>query len=176
MSQQHQLLSYDPQGTHEPLKLLQIFLSEQTTTHHPSTANHPDPAISLDEIFRLGDFLFGPTFESAVTILDASESLISRIVSAPSQRMAYLVTSSGKQPYTKYLCLLPRNNISSNGICYCSCRSFMEKNSRSKYLQPCKHLLALLLLPHVNVTCATLETLTDEEFGRLLVTCGSPTT
>eukprot|EP00977_Amphora_coffeiformis_P025049 scaffold18052_cov175-Amphora_coffeaeformis.AAC.13 len=90
--------------------------------------------------------------------------------------MAYLVTSSGKQPYAKYLCLFPRDTTSPNGICYCSCRSFLEKNSRAKYLQPCKHLLALVLLPHVGVKCATLETLTDEEFGRILVTRGSPAT
>ena len=172
---QHQLLSYDSQGSHEPFKLLQVFLSERTAKHNtPSSTDPVDSAVDFEELFRLGDFLFGATFEGAISILDASASLITRVVSAPSQRMAYLVT--GKQP-SKYLCLLPRGDTASpSGICYCSCRSFLEKNSRAKYLQPCKHLLALFLLPRVGVKCATLETLTDEEFGRLLVTRGSPTT
>lgn len=165
------LSSYDTQsGTHEPLNLLQVFLSRRTA-RLLSDNPHPD---DLDEIFRIGDFLFGSTFEGAISILDESETLITRVVSAPSQRMAYLVTPSGKNDPTKYLCLLPRSVISQNGIHYCSCRSFLEKNSRSSHLQLCKHLLALTLIPHVGVKCATIETITDEEFGRLMVTRGSP--
>ena len=155
---------YEPQsGSHEPLQLWHVFVENR-----PKPANPPD---NLQDIFRVGDLLFGSTLEGALGILDAN--LITRVVSAPSQRMAYLVLpSGGKQVANKYLCLMPHND----GNYYCSCRSFLEKNSRSTSLQLCKHLLALELMPLVGVTCTTMETLTDEEFGRVLVTQAAPPT
>ena len=166
---------YDPQsGSHEPLQLLHVFLSCRMTASDATEQENND----LSDVFRVGDFLFGGTFEGALSILDASLTLVTRVTSAPSQRTAYLVTSSGRQTAT-YLCLIPttskqRNTSPINGVYYCSCRSFMEKNSRTQFTQPCKHLLALVLLPHVGAKCNTIETLTDEEFGRLLVNRGSP--
>lgn len=173
------LPEYDPQsGTHEPLKILQAFLAHHSTTQKGDTD-------SFGSICRVGYDLFGSTFEGAISILDVAETLITRVISAPSQRTAYLVTSSGgKQTTTaKYLCLIPptttttttsrNSSLSSSPVYYCSCRSFLEKNNRSQHLQLCKHLLALALLPHVGgdaVKYNTIETLSDEEFGRLIVT------
>jgi hypothetical protein len=153
-----------------PLALLAAFLERRCAV---ASAQAPDAAAALQEIFRVGDFLFGGTFEGAISILDDSTSLITRVVSAPSQRTAYLVTSSGKQS-SRYLCLLPKGPSCQEGAHYCSCRSFLEKNARAQDLHPCKHLLALRLLPYVGVQCTTIETLSDEEFGRLLVGRGSP--
>lgn len=166
------LPEYDPDsGTLEPLPILQAFLS------------HRAPAADdLDDVFRTLESILGSSnaCEGVFSILDTSATLITRVVSAPSQRTAYLVTSSSSSgTAAKYLCLLPpssdchsssSSSWSNNSIYYCSCRSYLEKNNRSQHVQPCKHLLALILLPHIDVaTCHTVETLTDEEFGRLLV-------
>lgn len=183
-------------GLHEPLLLLESFLSsEMTLDTNPSvissiTSPNGDSRSrgapeTLETVFRVADFLFGSTLEGAISILDGSETLITRIISAPSQRTAYLVTSSNgcarnnTKPSNKYLCLIPREKDGDDASCcnknyyYCSCRSFMDKNARSRTLHPCKHLLALILLPHVGVACRTIETLSDAEFGKMLVNGGS---
>lgn len=157
---------------HDQLALLQQFLSERANVH-PSHALGDPPSGEMDELFRVGDFLFGTTFEGALAILDASESLITRVVSGPSQRTAFIVQSSGKQA-AKYLCIFPRGMNSQRKTYYCSCRSFLEKNSRSPILHVCKHLLAIAFLPHLDAKCTTIETLSDEEFGRLVVSRGAP--
>lgn len=170
--------AYDSRsGEQDPLSVLTAYL---TTMHQkePCSKAPPTPK-ELEEIFRLGDFLFGSTFEGALPILDASESLVTKVVSAPSQRTAYLVISSGKQACT-YLCLMPTTTTTTtkgercSSNYYCSCRSFLEKNVRSPHLNLCKHLVALSFLPIVGSHCTTIETLTDEEFGRLIVSRGSP--
>lgn len=175
----HLIPEYDTEsGTLEPLPVLQAFLSQRNpcNSYNETEVTAPDDLTTsrLDELFRVGAFLCGTTaLEGALSILDASGTQITHVVSAPSQRSAYLVTpssSSSDNPTTKYLCLLPTSPPSdSSAIYYCTCRSFLEKNSKSRHVQPCKHLLSLMLLPHVGVKCNTVETLTDEEFGRLLV-------
>lgn len=207
MSDSSFLPTYDPNsGTQDPLRLLQVYLSERiqsnnqmdlddnvepsssslgnlntTTSTHNNNKNKESSSL-LPDIFRVGDFLFGTTFEGAIAILDAAESLITRVISAPSQRTAFLVTSSSGKQVATYLCLLPQSSKEGNQIAtttsctyYCSCRSFLEKNARSLHFQLCKHLLAITILPHVGVQCKTIETLTDQEFGRVLVSRGTPT-
>ena len=194
LSSPHRIPQYDSDsGELEPLPISQTYLSQCATPLLPTGINATTPSSattqdqrleSLGEIFRVGECLYGTTMEGALSILDAAATFITRVVSAPSQRTAYMVTASSGMQSTKYLCLLPPPTTTTanssqpfptccrpndDSVYYCTCRSFLEKNNRSQHLQLCKHLLALVLLPHVSVKCNTVETLTDEEFGRLLV-------
>jgi hypothetical protein len=140
-----------------------------------TTDNHVANTMEdIADILQVGDFLFGTTFEAALSILDQATRMITRVVAGPSKRSAYLVTSSGKYA-SRYLCMMPPLDAghAPNSVCYCSCRSFVDKNARSQQVQLCKHLLALALLPYMGVRCTTVETRTDEEFGLLLVSQGS---
>lgn len=120
-----------------------------------------------DEILRVADFLFGSSaLNGAVEVLDCGS--ISQVVSIPSQRSLYFVKGStrGKSSSSNYLCLLP-----THGLAYCSCRSFLEGGCRSSSsgIFICKHLLALLLMPALQLKCSVTETISDFEFGRMVL-------
>ena len=153
-----------------------------------NTHNHTNISkkFTTDELFRLGDLLFGATlWEAALVLLD--QQAVRRVV-APSQRTAYLVTSASRRhsgPTAQYLCLVPPHT-NQQGVYYCTCRSFYEKNHHQQHknvpptrIQLCKHLLAIEIAEPLTAAETkwsnlfhTVTTSTDEEFGRLLVTQG----
>ncbi|GAX15178.1 hypothetical protein FisN_12Lu257 [Fistulifera solaris] len=130
-----------------------------------------------DDIIRAVDFLYGKTTEGALAILDAPGS-ISKVVSMTSQRSIYCVKGSsafasrgkGTNSEDTYLCMIPQAS-DDVPIYFCSCRSFMERNrhltNESSCL--CKHLLALRLMPVLQVQPVLIETASDDEFANLLM-------
>lgn len=135
--------------------------------------------IHEDDILRTVDFLYGKTMEGAIAILDVAEkNSISKVVSTSTQRCAYLVkgsaaysSSRGKSSNDEsYFCLVP--HVSDDvPIYFCSCRSFLERNrhSISEGSCLCKHLLAIRLLPVLNVKPFLIETMSDDEFANILM-------
>lgn len=142
-----------------PLHILESYLeSLETATdtnddvgvNNSGSIPHAQSATAhQDEILRVVDFLFESILEGSLAILNSSETLISKVVSAPSHRFFYLVQTSSSSSSTRrvgggqgstrtssgpsdYLCLLPAHKSSSSyspsPIYYCSCRSFYEKS------------------------------------------------
>jgi hypothetical protein len=121
---------------------------------------------SEDEILQVADFLYGNMLTGSLTLLDASESMITRLTAAPSNRSLYLVKGSSTNEY--YLCLTPPPK-DVHKIYYCSCRSFLERQKSDPRPGLCKHLLALRLMGPLKAKCAQLTSVTDEEFGKIVM-------
>jgi hypothetical protein len=124
-----------------------------------------------------------------------SESLITRVTSIPSGRSLYLVRKGSSSPPSGsssssrrqnrrdpsggaggyYLCLLPDSgDDDSDGVYYCSCRSYHERGTRSSDSSNptcCKHLLALVLREAVGAPLGRVDAATDDEFGRVVASC-----
>ena len=131
---------------------------------------------NVDEILNVAEFLYGNnTLTSALSVLDSSDTNITKISS--NHQSLFLVKGSSSE---SYLCL--------SQVGYCSCRSFYEKTTKStsffnstratstanhKAPPPtvslCKHLLALKLLPYLQVPIRQLTTATEEEFANLVL-------
>jgi predicted nucleic acid-binding Zn finger protein len=110
---------------------------------------------SENEILQVADFLYGNMLTGSLTLLDASESMITRL---------NLVKGSSTNEY--YLCLTPQPK-DVHKIYYCSCRSFLERQKSNPRPGLCKHLLALRLMGPLKAKCAQLTTVTDEEFRKI---------
>ena len=181
-----------------------------------------------DKILHVADFLFGNMLNSALMLFDSSQTMITKVTAAPSNRSIYLVKASsssssnfhrtprtGPATPSYYQCILPEiksskhdgndttnsnNNDRCSSIYYCSCRSFYE-NSKSSMaavatmvatkssnnntkrtgedrsfsgegtgdLSICKHLLALMLMPHLQVPFQHLTLSSEEEFASLVL-------
>jgi hypothetical protein len=164
--------------------LSEYLLSAESIQHDTtvsSVTNKIPAAIQQqeDDIICAVDFLYGKTTEGALTILDAAGS-ISKVVSATSQRSVYLVKGSssfasrgkGRTSSSEdtYLCIIPQSS-DELPIYFCSCRSFLERNrhptNESSCL--CKHLLALRLMPVLQVQPVLVETASDDEFSNMLM-------
>jgi predicted nucleic acid-binding Zn finger protein len=131
--------------TCHPLELLDMFLKELET-------KSCDGENKLEEILRAADFLVGPSLvEGALNILDAPTTI--RLLESP-HRSAFLVRGE-----ESYYC--------SNEIIYCSCRSFLER-AKSDPQALCKHLLALKLMPHLDISPVK-ETVSDADFGTIVM-------
>lgn len=131
--------------TCHPIDLLDIFLKDLDTTSC-------DRENRLEEILRAADFLVGASLvEGALTILDAPTTI--RLLESP-HRSAFLVRGE-----ESYYC--------SNEIIYCSCRSFVER-AKSDPRTLCKHLLALKLMPHLDISPVK-ETVSDADFGKIVM-------
>jgi hypothetical protein len=134
------------------------------------TESNPDlEKATEEEVLRVADFLYGSTLDGALGLLDTPES-ITKVVSIPSQRSLHLVRGQGDN---SYFCLLSFDN-SQSSVYYCSCRSFLEKSRNSNTGTHgaaclCKHLLALQLMPALHVKGSVIETVSDEEFGNLIL-------
>lgn len=129
-----------------PLDLLDIFLKDLEATLSDGDKN------KIDEILRAADFLAGTSImEGALNILDAPTTI--RLLQSPN-RSAFIVRGE-----ESYYC--------SKEIIYCSCRSFLERAKADPHTL-CKHLLALKLMPHLNVTPVT-ETVSDVDFGKIVM-------
>lgn len=144
-----------------------------------------------DDLIRTITFMYGKTFDAAAVVLDSCEThrTVSCVTSATSRRSLYLVKGSSsyrrsekvkgrrdaKTKNSSYLCIMP-SSTSDIPIYFCSCRSFLERSrtASSGRRGPggalCKHLLAIRLMPFFGLKPSTIETLSDEEFARV-VTC-----
>ena len=139
------------------------------------------------EILRTVDFLYGNTLEGALAILDTVENAgsITHLVSIPSRRSLYLVKGSASYARSKfrggrdksssdsYLCMVPRPD-DDLPIYYCSCRSFLERNSSSgtgsgEGACLCKHLLAIRLSTVLGVRPTLQETMSDADFSSIVL-------
>jgi hypothetical protein len=164
-----------PQVARHPLHLLEYYLDSRKQQGEPASATGSNPELekanhdnkaTQEEVLRVADFLYGSTLDGALGLLDTPES-ITKVVSIPSQRSLYLVRGQGDN---SYFCLLSDNAQSS--VYYCSCRSFLEKSRNSNTHGAaclCKHLLALQLMPTLHVEGSVIETVSDEEFGNLIL-------
>jgi predicted nucleic acid-binding Zn finger protein len=139
-----------PQFNHHPLQLLNEALLEVE-------AKDLEPNLKQDEILRCAEFLMTAALvEGALNILD-TPGMIQKL-QAPN-RICHLVRGE-----EFYFC--------SNEIVFCSCRSFLERTK----LDPktvCKHLLALKLMPYLNGK-PSIETISDEDFGKIIVSRAFP--
>jgi hypothetical protein len=181
-----------PQIARHPLNLLEYYLdyrtqqsdSELVAATAISAGSNTNPEIQIDpsdddanakatqeEVLRVADFLYGSTLDGALGLLDTPES-INQVVSIPSERSLYLVRGQGDN---SYFCLLSNNNNKSCEqvpVYYCSCRSFLEKSRNSNTHGAaclCKHLLALQLMKVLHVKGSVVSTVSDEEFGNLIL-------
>jgi hypothetical protein len=170
-----------PQVARHPLHLLECYLDSRKHQGEPdggggtaTTGGNPelekadhDKKAREEEVLRVADFLYGSTLDGALGLLDTPES-ITKVVSIPSQRSLHLVQGQGDN---SYFCLLSSEN-SQSSVYYCSCRSFLEKSRNSNTHGAaclCKHLLALQLMPALHVKGSVIETVSDEEFGNLIL-------
>jgi hypothetical protein len=142
-----------------PLHLLQCFLSSlHPVSDQDSSSIHHENSL-----------------EGALNILDNEPSLITKVVSATSQRALYLVQGSGSTSKNKtdneiYLCFISNDYTDAHSMHHCSCRSFWERSRSNGSATLCKHLLALQLLPSLGIKCHTIEVLSDEEFANIVMT------
>lgn len=172
-----------PASSLHPLLLLDEFLeslekengaTNDATRNEPKTAANieNDATIALpeqsldkrrDHILRVADYLYGGSIlEAALAVLD-TEGAIRQVTSHPSERKAFLVRGASSRPNqasTDYFCL-------TQGIQYCSCRSYFER-AKSDPKGLCKHLLALKLMPALECPCRK-ETVPDAEFSGYLI-------
>jgi len=133
--------------------------------------NAATQALSLDKrrdhILRIADFLYGGSMlEAALAVLD-TEGVIRQVTASPSERTALLVRGAASRQTnvaTDYFCLLASK---SDGLQYCSCRSYFER-AKNDPKGLCKHLLALKLMSPLECTCRT-ETVPDAEFSGYLL-------
>jgi len=85
------------------------------------------------------------------------------------------LNANAQQDGPFYLCIIPNPDTDVHARCYsCSCRSYLEKAKGTDRCpvapRICKHLLALMLLPHLpNVKHQTITTSTEEEFTNLIL-------
>jgi len=154
-----------PSSCLHPLSVLDQYLESM----NPKENSDAGTSKTHDEVLQVVDFLYGNTLEGALHILDDAEAVIRQIVC--NSRSLYLVRSSsysrGKEDPSSYLCILPSKDCS-HPIYYCSCRSFLER-SRSTGICLCKHLLALRLMPVLQVQCTTVDTVSDKEFANHVI-------
>ena len=141
-------------------------------TRHPrcilenllESVENEDPRTKEERILRITDYLYGSsTLDGAVAVLDKADTCIRKVVAKPSGRSAYLVQGSGsgrKKAGDTYFCLVDKT-------VYCTCRSYFER-AKSDPRALCKHLLALMLLPSLGVSCNQ-ETVADEHYASLLM-------
>lgn len=119
-----------------------------------------------DKILLAAEFIFGSSHLSAsLALLDNYESSITR-VSSP-HRSLWLVRGSSDQAY---MCFAREDTPN---LYYCSCRSYLEKTTKKasedqRLPELCKHLLALKLIPALQINCPHL-TLPDKDFAKLVM-------
>ena len=178
---------HNPSQAIHPLHLLVQYLGsiEGTETERNSQGSDNKPeemkkapendAIILAkkrEVLRVADYLYGGySLESALSILD-TEGSVRQICATPSLRSAYLVQGTQRSGTCRsssvdyYFCLFHPKSIEKVAFYYCSCRSFFEraKNDQSNI---CKHLIALMLMPHLGCSCKV-ELVSDSDFGTML--------
>jgi len=134
-------------STLHPLHLLDTLLTDLETKDLVQDKKQ-------EEILRAADFLLGGSIlEGALSVLDSPDTI--RLLQS-SHRSVYLVRGGGKGSY-----------YCSDEITYCSCRSFLER-AKTDPKTVCKHLLALKLMPHFNVT-PTKEIVSDEDYGKIVM-------
>ena len=117
-----------------------------------------------DYILRVVDFLYGGSMlEAALAVLD-TEGAIRQVTAHPSERHAFLVRGASRQNNvaTDYFCL-----VESDGLQYCSCRSYFER-AKNDPKGLCKHLLALKLMLPLECSFRK-ETVPDAEFSGYLL-------
>lgn len=155
-----------PPNVTEPSLALEMFLSSLNTEN----ASEEDKEKKRDSILITSDDLFGSALDGAIAILDSAESVATKITSPASGRYLYFVRGQGnkdKGPQS-YVCILPTEK-DIFPVTFCSCRSFFELSKcQSQNPRWCKHLLALQLMPHLNVKCAIVETQSDIDYSRLV--------
>ncbi|CAJ1892547.1 unnamed protein product [Cylindrotheca closterium] len=168
----------------------QFQLNSYLDTLDPSSFEEDTPAaggasnktkILQDEILNVTEFLYGNnTLMAALALLDSSTAAIPSIVKISSPRTCgltrsvHVVHSSSKgralgEDSSSYLCFTQANN----GVDYCSCRSFLEKVSKSskstKDVTLCKHLLALKLAPYLKVDFLETHLASHQDFSKLIL-------
>ena len=126
-----------------------------------------------DELLNLTEFLYGNNaLVAALTLLDSASTSVPSIIklsSPPSAtghtRSAHIVHSS--KGVESYLCFTKHNN----GLDYCSCRSFLEKatKSSSSQIPLCKHLLALKLAPYLKVDFEETRLSSSREYAKVVL-------
>ena len=180
-----------PPACLHPLSVLDLYLSgleqdDDETSKTPQSERKKHHR--LDEILKTADFLFGAAaLDGALGVLEQNctpEGCSSNVTSLRSPRRSlYAVKASvargrGRQQQqdSSYLCFLPNHEQQQqevSSICYCSCRSFLEKSRNASGTETasivCKHLLALKLMPVLGLTCQTVELSSEEEFSRAVL-------
>jgi hypothetical protein len=171
-----------------PLHLLESILESHRTSETNTSTTQEE---RQQEILQVADFLYGNMLTSAMSLLDASERMITKVTATPSNRTLHLVQGSTTPSNRSgagdvcYLCLVPTQQacnsqtVGMQSIHFCSCRSFWEKSKvvvlgldkpHSGDFPLCKHLLALKLLPYFQqVQCRQLSTVSDEEFATIVL-------
>jgi hypothetical protein len=161
-----ELPSAPPHVLNQPLMQLEDYLLSLGDSNQESSSLQD----RHDEILIVAEFLYGSNLlTAALTLLDSCESMVTKLA-ASSHRSLYLV--KGKDSY--YMCFCEPH------LHYCSCRSFLEKTTKSSNSKTssssnntttelCKHLLALKLVPHLNIAFPQITTVTDEEFATLVL-------
>ena len=181
--------AHTPSQAPHPLHLLDQYLGSiekvETERNSQGIDNKPEEtkkaqenaAVILakrrEEILRVADYLYGgSSLESALSVLD-TEGSVRQICATPSLRGAYLVQGTQK-PGTRrsssvdnYFCLFQPKLNKKAAFYYCSCRSFFE---RAKHDQSniCKHLIALMLMPHLGCSCKV-ELVSDSDYASMLM-------
>lgn len=167
-----------------PLFLLEDYLesvsSKRKNDDKETSTTRSSTDAMIDEILRVTEFLFGSAqLTAALTLLDAHTTNFTRVASP--HRHLWLVQGSGD---FSYMCISTsesdRATTSLSPLYYCNCRSLFDKVSRQLSSQVplpeiCKHLLALKLIPYLNLSCPEIS-VSDEEFAQIVLdrTMGPP--
>lgn len=147
----------------DPLSQLNAYLQKINRNDGSS----PDASdVDHDEILNVVEFLFGSkTLFASLALLDDPSGGITKVstCSAPVKRSLYLI--KGSKGTQSYLCY----SANENAIDYCSCRSFFDKATKAGSGVLCKHLLALKLMPYLNIRCQEITTSSRKEFSKLVI-------
>jgi hypothetical protein len=118
-----------------------------------------------DQAISVAEFLFGSSMvAAALTLLDNQGSCSK--MSSP-HRSLWLVRGSTDVAYMCFSC------DETPHLYYCNCRSFLEKTTKKPIEEEglpelCKHLLALKLIPALQIEFPHL-TVSDKEFAKLVL-------
>jgi len=153
-----------PEHALHPLHLLDRLLGSPNNDDTGFFQN-PSAAETENKILRVLDYLYANSSEAVLGILDDADETIRKVCATPSKRTAFLVRGTTAAPKKRtaatYLCLAGGHTW------FCSCRSFFER-AKSDPKALCKHLLALKIMPHLEVTCSQTQ-VPDMEYTNMLV-------
>lgn len=119
-----------------------------------------------DRAISVAEFLFGSSLlTAALTLLDNYQQSFTKI-SSP-HRSLWLIRGSSDLAYMCFAC------DETPDLYYCNCRSYLEKMSKKpaeeeSLPEMCKHLLALKLIPVLQIVCPHLI-VSDKEFAKVVL-------
>jgi hypothetical protein len=148
-----------------PVFQLLDFLRSSAVDHDEDQNQERTVEEKKDQVISVAEFIFGSTMvAAALALLDNHECFTK--ISSP-HRSLWLIRGSSDLAYVCFAC------DETPDLFYCNCRSYLEKMTKKPTHEEglpemCKHLLALKLIPVLQIGCSHL-TVSDKEFAKLVL-------